>query len=127
MVINCSNSLGQGDPKYEQHIGNISCDKKGRHFMLGYSAIRIYFGLFGVPDFTYAWSTDPLKRMSYIPKTMPYNEYAMIKKHFQVTIQKDLPNRKDADYHPMQNVKSGNEVLWRQISRALVCWKRHSS
>ena len=55
MAIDCTNSHGQGDSKYAQYIGNIPCVEKGREFMHGYLAIRLYF------DFKYAWSTDTLK------------------------------------------------------------------
>ena len=37
------------------------------------------------------------------------SKYAMIRKHFRVTNQQDLPNRQEADYHHFQNVKSGME------------------
>ena len=46
MAINCTNSHGQGDLKYEQHIGNIPCNERGGAFIRGYLAIRIYFVLF---------------------------------------------------------------------------------
>ena len=35
----------------------------------------------------------------------------MIRKYFRVTSQQDLPDTQDADYHPLQNVKSGMEHL----------------
>ena len=46
------------DSKYEQHIGNITCNEIDRGFMRGYLAIKTYFGLFRVNDFKCALSTD---------------------------------------------------------------------
>ena len=71
LVINCTNSRGQGDPKYEQHIGNTPCDEKDRAFMRRYLAVRIYFGLLRIPDFKCLWSTDPLKTMPEFQKLYP--------------------------------------------------------
>ena len=110
-IINCTNIHGQTDPKFMQHVGNIPQDEKGRAFIRGYLGIRIHFGLIRIPNVHYAWSTDSLKRIPEIPKVMPYNKYALVRKHFRVTDPEQLPDQQDADYHPLQNVKEGMEYL----------------
>ena len=136
-IINCTNIHSQTDPKFMQHVGNIPQDGKGRAFIRGYLGIRIYFGLIRIPNVHYAWSTDPLKRIPEIPKVMSYNKYALVRKHFRVTDPGQLPDRQDADYHPLQNVKEGmgylgnkTQQLWKLGSciaidedRARVCSK----
>ena len=85
--------------------------KKGGSFIKGYLAIKRHFGLIKYPNKHWAWSEDPLKTQAEIKKVMTYKTFQVMNKHFAVVNKDQLPLKGTPDYHPLQNISAGVQVL----------------
>ena len=85
--------------------------KIGRSFIKGYLAIKWHFDLIKYPNKRWAWSEDPLKKQAEIKKVMTYKIFQVMNKHFAVVNKDQLPLKGTPDYHPLQNISAGAQVL----------------
>ena len=74
-------------------------------------AIKWHFDLIKYPNKRWAWSEDPLKKQAEIKKVMTYKIFQVMNKHFAVVNKDQLPLKGTPDYHPLQNISAGAQVL----------------
>lgn len=111
--ILATNEHGYSDQRFINEFGNdgIPTDDKGIALMKGFFAIKIFLKLKGVKQVEWAWSNDPLKEESEVKKIMHFKRFQLILKHYRIVKQSVLPHKTSAQYHPLQNIRSGVEYL----------------
>ena len=109
--IDATNAHGANDPNFLSKVGILGKNEKGRSFIKGYLAIKWHFGLIKYPNKHWAWSEDPLKKQAEIKKVMTYKTFQVMNKHFAVANKDQLPLKGTPDYHPLQNISAGVQVL----------------
>ena len=95
--------------------------KIGRSFIKGYLAIKWHFDLIKYPNKRWAWSEDPLKKQAEIKKVMTYKIFQVMNKHFAVVNKDQLPLKGTPDYHPLQNISAGAQVLKENFAGSMLC------
>ena len=55
---------------------------------------------------------------------MPFKTFQVMVKHFSVVKKDQLPSRQDPDYHPLQNISGGVDVL---KNNSVALWKSGST
>ena len=121
--IDATNSHGMNDQNYTSRVGLLTKDDKGRSFIRGFLAIKWHLALIRYPNKRWAWSDDPLKAQVEVKKMMPFKTFQALTKHFCVVNQSQLPGKRDPNYHPLQNILSGVEVM---KDNSLSMWKSGS-
>ena len=86
-------------------------NEKGRSFIKGYLAIKWHFGLINYPNKCWARSEDLLKKQAEIKKVMTYKTFQVMNKHFAVVNKDQLPLKGTPEYHLLQNISAGVQVL----------------
>ena len=109
--IDATNAHGASDPNFLSKVGILEKNEKGMSFIKGYLAIKWHFGLIKYPNKRWAWSEDPLKKQAEIKKVMTYKTFQVMNKHFAVVNKYQLPLKGTPDYHPLQNISAGVQVL----------------
>ena len=109
--IDATNAHGANDPNFLSKVGILEKNEKGRSFIKDYLAIKWHFSLIKYPNKRWAWSEDPLKTQAEIKKVMTYKTFQVMNKHFAVVNKDQLPLKGTPDYHPLQNISAGVQVL----------------
>ena len=118
MCITATNEHATEDAEFQNRIGRIETNEKGRRpFLKRYFAIDWHLSLLGYHQREWAWSTDIFKEQKEVKK-MSFKQYRLLKKHFRVTKLSELPDKSSLEYHPPQNILKGTEHL-RQKSNTL--------
>ena len=114
--IDTTNAHGANDPNFLSKVSILEKNEKGRSFIKGYLAIKWHFGLIKYPNKRWAWSEDPLKTQAKIKKVMTYKTFQVMNKHFAVVHKDQLPLKGTPDYHPLQNISAGVQVLKENVA-----------
>ena len=111
ICIDATNAHGSNDPDYISRVGILPKNEQGRSFLKGFIAIKWHLSLIRYPNKRWAWSDDPLKAQLEVKKLMPFKIFQVITKHFSVVNHDNLPTKEQPNYHPLQNILAGVNVI----------------
>ena len=114
VCIECTNAHGIDDIVYMKEIGIIEQNEKGRSFIRGFLAIKWHLSLIRYPQKKWAWSNDPLRTQPEVKKVMTFLKFKTLLKHFRVMDASKLPAKSSSNYHPLQNIIEGVELIKRK-------------
>ena len=109
---------GHNDPKFCEQLPFLNVPEDGRLFVKGFFAIKWHLGLINHKQYRWAWETDPLKHQPEIAKVMTRRQFELMLRYFRCTPQEGLPAKNANNYHPLQNIKGGVDML-RENSKSL--------
>ena len=109
---------GHNDPEFFKQLPFLNIPEDGWLFVKGFFAIKWHLGLINYKQYRWAWETDPLKHQPEIAKVMTRRQFELMLQYFRCTPQEGLPAKNANNYHPLQNIKGGFDML-RDNSKSL--------
>ena len=116
--VNATYEYGLTDPEFVKHLGDIFTDfEKAKAFLIGFFTIQWHLGLIGLPHYRWAWKSDELRHQHAISKIMTLRQHQLMLRYFRCVPRDGLPANGTADYHPLQNIMAGVNMLQANSSR----------
>ena len=97
----------------------VMWDEKGRDTLRGFLAQLMACGLNGLPV-SRMWSGNVYDGPLTIGKIIPREMTELLLKHFRFASPKNLPQKGENGWHPLQNILKGIDFI---KSRSLLLWK----